>query len=66
MSEDRILLQKEWNRFNHRRHLREMKATDAIIASQQRALVELRKESNQLYMEAIQVSFGFWISSTKS
>ena len=54
-SESRVLLDKDWSRFCSRRHQREMRAVDGAISSQQRALAELRKESNQLYMEAIQV-----------
>lgn len=53
--EQRSLLLKEWARYKHQQHLNDMQMLDRIIYSQQHALDELRKESEELYQEAIQV-----------
>jgi len=54
-AESRILLQKEWNRYKTQQHLANIQALDSIFYSQQKALDELRAESEDLYQEAIQV-----------
>lgn len=51
----RILLQKKWNTYKTQQHLADVQALDSIMYSQQRALDELRAESEELYQEAIQV-----------
>lgn len=57
--ESRILIQKEWNRYKTQQHMATIQALDSIIYSQQRALNELRLESEDLYQEAIQVIINF-------
>lgn len=54
-AESRILLQKEWTRYKTQQHLADIQTIDSIIYSQQRALDELKAESEELYQEAIQV-----------
>lgn len=51
----RILLQKEWTKYKTQQHLADVQIIDSILYSQQRALDELRTESEELYQEAIQV-----------
>ncbi|XP_011261073.1 39S ribosomal protein L40, mitochondrial isoform X2 [Camponotus floridanus] len=51
--ESRILLQKEWSRYKTQQHLNNVQIIDSIFYSQQKALDELRAESEQLYQEAI-------------
>jgi len=57
-AESRILLQKDWNRYKTQQHLATIQAIDSIVYSQQRALDELRAESEELYQEAIQIDLG--------
>ena len=52
--EERALIFKEWNRYCFRRAKAEVYALDSLIISQYRALEELRAESEELYLEAIQ------------
>lgn len=54
--ERRVLLEKAWTKYKHQQHLADMQMIDRITASQQKALDELRKESEELYQEAIQVN----------
>ena len=54
-SERRALLHKEWTRYKMKQHHNEIMAVDRVRWSQQRALEELRKESEELYQSAIQV-----------
>jgi len=54
-SERRALLLKDWTRYKTKQHYREMAAVTQLRWSQQRALEELRKESEELYQSAIQV-----------
>ncbi|GLV40523.1 mitochondrial ribosomal protein L40 [Carabus blaptoides fortunei] len=53
--ERRVLLEKAWTKYKHQQHLADMQMIDRICASQQKALDELRKESEELYQEAIQI-----------
>ncbi|CAH1284945.1 unnamed protein product [Diabrotica balteata] len=55
--ERRALLQKKWCHHKREEHLRDMQMLDRMSYSQQRALDELRKESEELYQEAIQFDF---------
>ncbi|XP_017779837.1 PREDICTED: 39S ribosomal protein L40, mitochondrial [Nicrophorus vespilloides] len=55
--EGRILLEKSWAKYRRDQHLRDLQMLDRIAFSQQHALDELRKESEELYQEAIQVDF---------
>lgn len=54
--ESRTLLKKEWNRYKTKQNLADTQKIDIILYSQQRALDELRAESEELYQEAIQVT----------
>lgn len=56
--EARILLQKDWNRYKSQQSMANVQAVDSILYSQQRALDELRMESEELYQEAIQLDLG--------
>ncbi|GLH07650.1 39S ribosomal protein L40, mitochondrial [Gryllus bimaculatus] len=53
--EERALLVKEWSRYKYRQHLEDLQQIDKMICSQQKALDELRAESEELYLEAIQI-----------
>lgn len=48
-------MQKDWNKYKTQQHLANIQAIDSIFYSQQRALDELKAESEDLYQEAIQV-----------
>ena len=52
--EERIHLMKDWSRFTLTRHRNEIWKQDIIQITQQMALDELRKESEDLYLSAIQ------------
>ena len=54
-SERRALLHKDWTRYKTKQHNKEIMAVARVHGSQQRALEELRKESEELYQSAIQV-----------
>jgi len=55
-SERRALLLKDWTRYKTKQHRDEMTKVAQVRWSQQRALEELRKESEELYESAIQVN----------
>lgn len=57
--EERILLIKSWTTYKTKQHLQNLKNIDCVVFSQQKALDELRKESEDLYQEAIQVRILF-------
>jgi len=57
-SERRALLHKDWTRYKMKQHCNEMTAVMRVRWSQQRALEELQKESEELYQSAIQVCRG--------
>lgn len=57
-TESRILLIKEWNKYKTQQHLANVQELDSILYSQQKALDELRTESEDLYQEAIQIDLG--------
>ncbi|XP_032662966.1 39S ribosomal protein L40, mitochondrial [Odontomachus brunneus] len=63
--ESRILLQKKWNTYKTRQYLADVQMIDSMICSQQKALDELRKESEELYQEAIQVDLALLPYVTK-
>ncbi|XP_012285332.1 39S ribosomal protein L40, mitochondrial [Orussus abietinus] len=58
MLENRVFLQKEWTRYKFKEALENMQMLDNMIYSQQRALDELKAESEELYLEAIQVDLS--------
>lgn len=53
--EKRILLEKQWAKYKNDQHLSDAKMLDRILQSHQRALQELRNESEELYQAAVQV-----------
>lgn len=53
--EERALLIKEWSRYKLQQRLADVRMLDRIAFAQQQALDELRKESEELYQEAVQV-----------
>merc|ERR1719187_1904652 len=55
LKEDRRNILKEWEKYKYDQHLIETKMIDGVLASQERALNELRKESEDLWFEAIQI-----------
>lgn len=57
--QQRTTLEKQWSQYKHKEHLADIQMLDRIMYSQQKALDELRKESEELYQEAIQVRHFF-------
>lgn len=53
--EQRALLFKKWSAYKLQKHLNDVRMLDRIEFAQQRALDELKKESEELYQEAVQV-----------
>lgn len=53
--EQRALLEKQWASYKRLHKLSDVKMLDRIQYTQQKALDELRNESEELYQEAIQV-----------
>ncbi|XP_011863660.1 PREDICTED: 39S ribosomal protein L40, mitochondrial [Vollenhovia emeryi] len=64
-AESRILLQKSWNKYKTQQHVATVQAIDSIFYSQQRALDELRAESEDLYQEATQLDLELLSHTTK-
>ncbi|XP_054092108.1 39S ribosomal protein L40, mitochondrial [Zeugodacus cucurbitae] len=52
--EKRALLIKQWAKYKHQEKVSDFQTLDRLLQSQNRALDELRKESEELYQEAIQ------------
>ncbi|XP_046838065.1 39S ribosomal protein L40, mitochondrial isoform X1 [Vespa crabro] len=55
----RVLLQKEWTRYKSKQHKNDIQIIEELILSQNRALKELKAESEELYNEAIQIDLTF-------
>ncbi|XP_054745701.1 39S ribosomal protein L40, mitochondrial [Anastrepha obliqua] len=53
--EKRALQTKEWAKYKHQMKIHDFQIIDRLLQSQNRALEELRKESEELYQEAIQI-----------
>ncbi|BFF89258.1 39S ribosomal protein L40 mitochondrial [Drosophila madeirensis] len=53
--EERALLKKEWARFKHDERVADFQIIDRLVQSQNKALEELRRESEDLYQAAIEV-----------
>ncbi|KAK4885388.1 hypothetical protein RN001_001659 [Aquatica leii] len=53
--EQRVILEKQWAKYKHEQRLADIRLIDRIMFSQQKALDELRNESEELYQEAIQI-----------
>lgn len=60
--EQRILLMKKWTVFKMQQHLHDVQMLDKIMFSQQKALDQLKQESNELYEAAIQVMLNEQVS----
>jgi len=56
--ETHAILKKAWNRYAGKRHVKEIRQVDSVLIRRQHALEELRKESNELYAEAIKPEVG--------
>lgn len=56
VTEKRILLEKKWSAFKQQQHLADVQMVDRLLFAQQKALDELRKQSEDLYQAAIQVN----------
>jgi large subunit ribosomal protein L40 len=54
-SERRAALIKDWSRYKYHQYIAENRTITRIRESQQHALDELRKESEELYQQAVQV-----------
>lgn len=54
--DERSVTLKSWAFYKLKENLSDIQMVDRMLYSQQRALDELRKESEELYQEAIQVS----------
>lgn len=52
--EQRILLEKKWAHYKLQERVSDFQIIDRLLQSQKKALEELRKESEELYQEAIQ------------
>ncbi|ENN80091.1 hypothetical protein HUJ04_013074 [Dendroctonus ponderosae] len=55
--EKRVLLEKRWANFKREQVLSDLQTIDRLLFCQQKALDELRNESEELYQEAIQFDF---------
>ncbi|XP_041450864.1 39S ribosomal protein L40, mitochondrial [Drosophila obscura] len=53
--EERALLKKEWARYKHDERVADFQIIDRLVQSQNKALEELRRESEELYQAAIEV-----------
>ncbi|KAG7173864.1 39S ribosomal protein L40, mitochondrial-like [Homarus americanus] len=53
--ESQASILKEWSNYKYQQHLAEVTLIERIIASRERALQELRQESEDLWLEAIQI-----------
>lgn len=54
--DERCVTIKSWAHYKLKEHLSDIQMIDGMLYSQQRALDELRNESEELYQQAIQVS----------
>ena len=54
-SNDQYFLKKEWAIFVGRQHMNQIEQLEKALKSQERALIELKKDNFDLYNKAIQV-----------
>ncbi|XP_033216708.1 39S ribosomal protein L40, mitochondrial [Belonocnema kinseyi] len=59
IAEQRILLQKEWSHYKLKQYRQDMLTLESIQNSQEKALKNLREESEELYQAAIQCDTSF-------
>jgi large subunit ribosomal protein L40 len=57
VQENRAILEKQWAAYKKNQRLDDIQMLDRILFAQQRALDELRNESEELYQEAMQIDF---------
>lgn len=55
-SERRATLHKDWSRYKRLQHTSEFSVIGRVQEAQKQALDELRKESEELYQQAVQVN----------
>ncbi|EDV95095.1 39S ribosomal protein L40, mitochondrial [Drosophila grimshawi] len=63
--EQRALLKKEWARYKHDEKVADFQIIDRLVQSQNKALEELRRESEELYQAAIEVDMKLLPVSVK-
>jgi large subunit ribosomal protein L40 len=63
--EKRLGLQKQWSKFRMEEKLMDFQLVDKLTMAQNKALQELRLESEELYLEAIQVDINLLPFQTK-
>ncbi|KAH8414118.1 hypothetical protein KR222_007569, partial [Zaprionus bogoriensis] len=63
--EHRALLGKQWARYKHEEKVADFQIIDRLVQSQNRALEELRRESEELYQAAIEVDLQLFAVSLK-
>lgn len=51
----RLMINRDWAKYKHKQQQEEMATIDRAIQSQEKALAELKLESESLYEQAIQV-----------
>ena len=57
-SERRALLVKKWSSYKFKQNTQQLRSITAAIVSQERALQELKFESEELYQEAVKVNYS--------
>lgn len=55
--DSRALLRKQWAHYKHDQKCSDFQIIDRLVQSQNKALEELRRESEELYQAAIEVDF---------
>lgn len=59
VKEERAALIKEWSIYRNKLHAQNLQIIDNLVSAQQKALQELRAESEELYQEAVQPDATF-------
>ena len=54
LEDERIDIVKDWARYSHARHIKELKEIDTVILAQKAALEELRLADQELYRKALE------------
>jgi large subunit ribosomal protein L40 len=65
VEEKRLGLQKQWSKFRMEEKLSDFQLIDKLSMAQNKALQELKLESEELYLEAIQVDINLLPFQTK-
>jgi len=53
--EERALLKKQWAHYKHEERVADFQIIDRLVQAQNKALAELRRESEELYQAAIEI-----------